>query len=77
MITAVNGEHLEQPSIVDLIHKSAGKPLTGKAIALRVNKTYDATFRVLLRNLANRGCITKAAGGWVPGGQTREKATAG
>jgi len=28
VITAVNGKHLEQPEIVDLIHTSAGKPLT-------------------------------------------------
>jgi regulator of sigma E protease len=28
VITAVNGQHLEQPQIVDLIHASAGTPLT-------------------------------------------------
>jgi len=28
VITAVNGQHLEQPKIIELIHASAGKPLT-------------------------------------------------
>jgi regulator of sigma E protease len=28
VITAVNGQHLDQPKIVDLIHASTGKPLT-------------------------------------------------